>query len=88
MKGTIAHMPPLTKGRRISGQERDALTAKLRKQYDKGVSIRELASETGRSYGFVHRLLVESGTQLRGRGGANRRSAPTAKKKKAPAKKK
>ncbi|HEV8166730.1 MAG TPA: helix-turn-helix domain-containing protein, partial [Actinomycetota bacterium] len=32
----------------------------------------ELASETGRSYGFVHRILAESGVTLRGRGGATR----------------
>ena len=81
-------MPPLKKGRRITGTERDQLTSKLRKQYDKGVSIRALAKETGRSYGFVHRLLVESGTTLRGRGGANRRPAKGAKKKPATAKKK
>jgi predicted transcriptional regulator len=35
-------------------------------------SIRELAGETGRSYGFVHRMLSESGVALRGRGGATR----------------
>lgn len=68
-------MASLKKGRRITGAERETLTAKLRKQYDKGVSIRELSSETGRSYGFVHRLLVESGTTLRGRGGSTRKTA-------------
>jgi hypothetical protein len=31
-----------------------------------------LAEETGRSYGFVHRMLSESGVTLRGRGGATR----------------
>ncbi|MCU0279399.1 MAG: helix-turn-helix domain-containing protein [Candidatus Nanopelagicales bacterium] len=60
------------KGRRITGAEREKMTASLKKQYDKGASIRELAAETGRSYGFVHRLLVESETQLRGRGGPTR----------------
>ena len=37
-----------------------------------GASIRDLASETGRSYGFVHRMLSEAGVALRGRGGATR----------------
>ncbi len=60
------------KGRRITGGERQALTAELRKRYTKGASIRELAGETGRSYGFIHRLLVESETDLRGRGGSGR----------------
>jgi hypothetical protein len=29
---------------------------------------------TGRSYGFVHRVLVESGATLRKRGGANNKA--------------
>ena len=37
-----------------------------------GESIRELAASTERSYGFVHRILVEAGVTLRGRGGATR----------------
>ncbi|MEE1789384.1 helix-turn-helix domain-containing protein, partial [Streptomyces sp. BE308] len=43
-----------------------------KKKYDSGASIRALAEETGRSYGFVHRMLSESGGTLRGRGGAPR----------------
>ncbi|HEU4543792.1 MAG TPA: helix-turn-helix domain-containing protein [Jiangellaceae bacterium] len=62
----------LTKGARISGGQRDKLATDLKKKYEGGRSIRDLAGETGRSYGFVHRLLSESGVQLRGRGGATR----------------
>lgn len=62
----------LAKGARISGGQREKLAADLRKKYENGKSIRDLAGETGRSYGFVHRLLSESGVQLRGRGGATR----------------
>jgi len=58
------------KGTRVSGAARDALASELTKKYENGSSIRELAVETGRSYGFVHRLLVENGVTLRGRGGA------------------
>ncbi|ABK52913.1 transcriptional regulator [Acidothermus cellulolyticus 11B] len=60
------------KGSRVTGSERERLAAELRKKYDQGLSIRALAEQTGRSYGFVHRILTESGTQLRGRGGATR----------------
>jgi hypothetical protein len=63
----------LKKGARITGQARDKLAADLRKKYDSGQSIRALAESSGRSYGFVHRILTESGTTLRGRGGATRR---------------
>lgn len=62
----------LKKGARITGNTRDKLAADLKKKYEKGASIRALAESTGRSYGFVHRVLSESGVQLRGRGGATR----------------
>ena len=65
-------MAELGKGRRVSGGERDKLSADLRKKYAAGASIRDLAASTGRSYGFVHRILSESGATLRGRGGATR----------------
>nr|WP_269459670.1 helix-turn-helix domain-containing protein [Allokutzneria albata] len=62
----------LKKGARITGTARDKLAADLKKKYEKGASIRSLAESTGRSYGFVHRVLSESGVTLRGRGGATR----------------
>jgi predicted transcriptional regulator len=68
-------MATLKKGARITGTERSKLAADLKKQYDKGKSIRELADSHGRSYGFVHRVLSESGATLRGRGGATRGKA-------------
>ena len=62
----------LKKGARITGATRDKLATDLKKKYEKGASIRALAESTGRSYGFVHRVLSESGVTLRGRGGATR----------------
>ena len=59
----------------LGRNDRDKLAVDLRKKYDSGKSIRELAASTGRSYGFVHRILSESGTTLRGRGGATRGKA-------------
>src|SRR6266540_3509588 len=61
----------LRKGSRVTGSARERLAADLKKKYS-GRSIRALAEETGRSYGFVHRMLTESGVTLRGRGGATR----------------
>jgi hypothetical protein len=63
----------LTKGKRVTGGDRTSLSDQLRKKYEGGSSIRALAEETGRSYGFVHRILTESGATLRGRGGATRK---------------
>lgn len=68
-------MAVLKKGARITGAERTKLANELKKSYDKGKSIRELADSHGRSYGFVHRVLSESGVNLRGRGGATRTKA-------------
>ena len=67
------------KGTRVSGAARDALAAELVEKYTSGDSIRDLAGKTGRSYGFVNRLLVENGVTLRGRGGSpkSRRTSPT-----------
>lgn len=63
-------MVELKKGARITGGDRSKLAAELKRKYSSGRSIRELAAETGRSYGFVHRILAENGVALRGRGGA------------------
>lgn len=62
----------LKKGTRVTGADRAKLAADLKKRYDSGESIRALAATTGRSYGFVHRILTENGVSLRGRGGATR----------------
>lgn len=65
------------KGTRVAGQDRAALTRSMQAQYEGGASIRAIAESSGRSYGFVHRLLSESETPLRGRGGATRGRSAT-----------
>jgi hypothetical protein len=65
----------LKKGTRVTGDDRTKLASDLKKRYDAGESIRSLAAATGRSYGFVHRILSETGVSLRGRGGATRGKA-------------
>lgn len=78
MMGTSSHLwgCPMTnpnKGARIVGADRTALSAQVCQRYSDGESIRSLAAETGRSYGFIHGLLVDASVPLRGRGGATRR---------------
>jgi transposase len=58
--------------RQVRGDERRELTEFVSAEYDKGKSIRDIASNIGRSYGFVHRLLAEAGIELRTRGGARK----------------
>jgi len=69
----VAVMISTEKGRRIVGSERQTLARDLVSRYTSGSSIRALAADTGRSYGFVHRVLTEAGVELRQRGGARRR---------------
>jgi hypothetical protein len=68
------------KGTRVLGPDRTELQADLKAKYEAGASIRSLAQETGRSYGFVHKVLVESKTALRARGGAHTPEPELAKK--------
>jgi Helix-turn-helix domain len=63
----------LRKGTRVTGADRSKLASDLKNRYDGGESIRSLATATGRSYGFIHRILTEHGVTLRGRGGATRK---------------
>jgi Helix-turn-helix domain len=63
----------LRKGTRVTGPDRSKLATDLKSRYDAGESIRSLATSTGRSYGFIHRILTENGVTLRGRGGATRK---------------
>lgn len=67
----------LKKGTRVTGADRVKLASDLKKRYNSGESIRSLAASTGRSYGFIHRILSENGVALRGRGGATRGKAKT-----------
>ena len=63
---------PVKKGTRVTGADREKLATDLKKRYESGDSIRALAASTERSYGFVHRILTESGASLRARGGATK----------------
>lgn len=57
------------KGKWITGSARRELAETFSKQYSEGRSIRAIAEEHGRSYGFVHRVLTEAHVPLRARGG-------------------
>jgi transposase len=67
----------IQKGVRVTGSDREKVSSKVMTEYANGKSIRDIAAELGRSYGFVHRLLSESEQPLRSRGGATRRRKAT-----------
>ena len=62
----------LKKNVRIVGAERATLAAAIHARYMAGEAIKPIAASLGRSYGFVHQLLEETGTTFRPRGGATR----------------
>ncbi|GIJ50047.1 hypothetical protein Val02_69330 [Virgisporangium aliadipatigenens] len=63
--------------RRLYGDARAAMTKKLVHMYrHQKMSIRAIADELDRSYGFVHRILRDSGIALRSRGGVRTREHP------------
>ena len=68
----------LAKGARITGAGREDLAATLVARYRRGESIRSIAQDIGRSYGFVHGVLAEAGVAMRSRGGATRGAAAQA----------
>ncbi len=63
--------------RRIVGDERQSLAQTYVARYQSGDSIRAIADASGRSYGFVHRVLAENGVELRPRGGDTKRGSKT-----------
>ncbi|EGX61872.1 transcriptional regulator [Streptomyces zinciresistens K42] len=50
--------------------------AELAKHYNNNASIRTLMAASGRSYGFIHKLLEEAGVTFRKRGGIRRTRLP------------
>ena len=45
----------------VTSTQRNSLAREFRRMYDKGASIRAIADKHGKSYGFVHRVLAETG---------------------------
>lgn len=51
------------------GPTRDGVREEVARRYKDGETVRSIANDLGRSYGFVHRLLVESkDVEFRSRG--------------------
>jgi len=56
----------------MSEKEKSIAGNELRRQYEQGSSIRELASKHDYSIGFVRNLLLQHDTVLRPKGGRSR----------------
>lgn len=64
--------PLANRHRPMLGPDRERVAADAAAWYLGGASIRAIANEIGKSYGFVHRLLTQAGVQLRPRGAPSR----------------
>jgi transposase len=70
---SLDDLPVLPYAKRLNPKDHGEAFARIARAYDDGASIRTIAARTGRSYGFIHRLLAERpDVTFRERGGANR----------------
>lgn len=67
----------LEKHARVVGAQRATLAADLKRKYEDGASIRALAADMGRSYGFVYSILAQADVRMRPRGGNMRTTEGT-----------
>lgn len=61
---------------RLLGAERARTAARLRRDYEKGRSVRRVAEDADLSYGTAYTLLQEAGTVMRDRQGRLPGTAP------------
>lgn len=57
-----------TRTRPLTGDDRRTVARRYAQLYRAGSSIRDIARDTGHSYGLIYRLLSEAGVQFRPRG--------------------
>lgn len=67
------NIPQIYRGAHIKGAEKEQVTEFVTAQYENGKSIRDIADDLGRSYGSIRRLIQQSDTPLRSRGGSKRK---------------
>lgn len=60
----------------MRGADRATLATNLKTAYQTGSSVRDLAHQHRRSYGFIHKLLTEADTPMRRRGMRPNNTAP------------
>lgn len=65
-------IPPLDHPRRATHTELTKLGRLLKRHYNAGKTITELAAELDCSYGFTRRLLLEANTRIRTTTGSGR----------------
>jgi IS30 family transposase len=67
-------MQRIVKHHRLTRKELLVFDQEAKSEYESGKTIRAIASESGRSYGTVHRALRRARVQFRARGGSSRLS--------------
>ncbi|MFT9478733.1 helix-turn-helix domain-containing protein [Streptomyces sp. 11-1-2] len=72
MTAKLEGIPRVPRGKRLLGNDRERVREIVSVVYKSNpkVSIRDISEATGRSFGFIHELLIEAGVELRSRGGS------------------
>ncbi|WP_413809676.1 helix-turn-helix domain-containing protein [Streptomyces sp. OE57] len=75
MTAKLEDLPRVPRGKRLMGKDRESFRESVSNVYesDPDVSIRDIKDVTGRSFGFIRKILIEAGVELRSRGRSNRK---------------
>lgn len=68
----MSKLTPIPPGKHLTPEERAIAAYQICRAYGEFASIRIIAHDIGRSFGFVHRILTECGIPFRERGGGSR----------------
>ncbi|WP_372462091.1 helix-turn-helix domain-containing protein [Streptomyces endocoffeicus] len=72
MTAKLEDLPRVPRRKILLGKDRESFRVSVSVVYvgNPDVTIRDICEVTGRSFGFIHKLLIESNIKLRSRGGA------------------
>ncbi|WP_148666265.1 helix-turn-helix domain-containing protein [Streptomyces malaysiensis] len=72
MTAKLEDLPRIPRGKRLIGKDRERFRESIKAVYENNldVTIRDIREVTGRSFGSIRAMLVESGVELRPRGGS------------------
>ncbi|WP_445517301.1 helix-turn-helix domain-containing protein [Streptomyces sp. NEAU-174] len=72
MTAKLEDLPRVPRRKILLGKERESFRVSVSAVYvsNPDVSIRDICEVTGRSFGFIYKILIESDVELRSRGGA------------------
>ncbi|SEB61287.1 helix-turn-helix domain-containing protein [Streptomyces melanosporofaciens] len=73
MTAKLEDLPRVPRRKILTGKDRESFRVSVSVVYvnNPNVSIRDISETTGRSFGFIRKMLIESDVKLRSRGGSH-----------------